>query len=216
MSYTAFPRLGKKMRRLRMASAAQPAGKSVSTHAGWLTGQLLVAMPTMSDQRFARTVIYLCSHTPDGAMGLVINRLYADLNFRGLLSQLNITLSLGAPDLSVHYGGPVEPGRGFVLHTTDYLQDSSLKVNETTALTATVEILQALADGKGPEKALLALGYAGWGAGQLDAELQTNGWLIAPADDHIIFGPHAETKWEQALAKIGISPMVLSGEIGHA
>jgi len=188
----------------------------VRNESGWLTGQMLVAMPAMLDPRFARTVVYLCSHGPEGAMGLVVNRLYGYMNFRGLLSQLSITLSQGAPDLPVHFGGPVEPARGFVLHSPDYQRDGTMRIGDNISLTATVEILQALADGQGPQRALLALGYAGWGAGQLDAELQTSGWLVVPADEDIIFSPTSETKWDQALTKIGISPMMLSGDIGHA
>lgn len=186
------------------------------TETSWLTGQLLIAMPTMPDPRFARSVIYLCSHGPNGAMGLVINRLYGEVNFRVLMKQLNIKIAADAPDLPVHYGGPVESGRGFVLHSADYLAEGAMRIDDSVALSATVEILQALTSGTGPERALMALGYTGWGAGQLDAEMQANGWLTAAADDEILFGPEVETKWERALAKIGISAHMLSGEAGHA
>lgn len=183
---------------------------------GWLSGRLLVASPGMPDMRFSRSVIYLCSHGPSGSMGLVVNRIYGELNFKGLLDQLNIGISEEARDLPVHFGGPVEPGRGFVLHSSDYERDGTTRIDDQIYLTATVEVLKELAEGRGPSRALLALGYAGWGAGQLDAELQTNGWLVAPTDVDIIFDPIVETKWDKALAKIGISPMKLSGDIGHA
>jgi putative transcriptional regulator len=201
---------------ISIMSAGNAADSGLLTESVWLTGKLLIAMPSMPDPRFARSVTYICSHGPDGAMGLVLNRLYGELNFRGLLSQLNITLSIGAPDLPVHFGGPVEPARGFVLHSAEYKREGTMPINDKIAMTATMEVLQALADGEGPAQALLALGYAGWGAGQLDAEMQANGWLVAPPDEEIIFNPNTESKWEQALAKIGISPMMLSVEVGHA
>lgn len=182
----------------------------------WLTGQLLIAMPTMPDPRFARSVIYMCSHGPNGAMGLVVNRLYGEVNFRALLQQLNVKTAAEAPDLPVHYGGPVESGRGFVLHSTDYLREGTMRIDDTIALSATVEILQAIAAGGGPERALMALGYTGWGAGQLDQEMQANGWLTAAPDEGLLFDNEIETKWERALAKIGISASMLSGEAGHA
>lgn len=183
---------------------------------GWLSGQMLIAMPSMQDPRFSRTVVYMCSHSPEGAMGLVLNRLFGEFNFKGLLGQLNINVTSGVPEFPVHFGGPVEPVRGFVLHSSDYIREGTMLTSENVALTATVEILKDLAEGQGPSKAMLALGYAGWGAGQLDAELQTNGWLMAPPDDEIIFGQNTETKWDKALAKIGVSPMMLSGDVGHA
>jgi len=189
---------------------------NLSDAPGWLSGRMLVATPGMPDMRFSRSVIYLCSHGPSGSMGLVINRLYGELNFRGLLDQLNIEMAPDARDLPIHFGGPVEPGRGFVLHSSDYSREGTTQIDDKVSLTATVEILKALAEGAGPDRALLALGYAGWGAGQLDAELRTNGWLVAPTDPDIIFNPDVESKWDKALAKIGISPMMLSGDIGHA
>ncbi len=184
--------------------------------ASWLTGQLLVAMPAMPDPRFARSVVYICSHGPEGAMGLILNRLFGEASFRALLEQLDVTPSLQTPDLPVHFGGPVEVGRGFVLHSADYEREGTTRIDEHISMTATVEILQAIADGGGPEKAMMALGYSGWGAGQLDAEMKANGWITAPADDDLVFGPDLDMKWEKALAKIGISPVLLSGEAGHA
>lgn len=182
----------------------------------WLTGQILIAMPTMPDPRFARSVIYMCSHGPNGAMGLVVNRLYGEVNFRMLLQQLNVKPMAETLDVPVHFGGPVEVGRGFVLHSSDYLREGTMRVDDNVALSATIEILQALAAGGGPERVMMALGYTGWGAGQLDAEMQANGWLTAPADDGILFDDEIETKWERALGKIGISPTMLSGDAGHA
>lgn len=185
-------------------------------NASWLTGQLLIAMPTMPDPRFTRAVIYICSHGPNGAMGLMLNRLYGETDFRALLQQLNITASFNTPDLPVHFGGPVETGRGFVLHSADYLREGTTRIEDNVSLSATVEILQAIADGRGPERAMMALGYTGWGAGQLDAEMKSNGWLTAPADETILFDRDLDSKWDRALAKIGISPFLLSGEAGHA
>jgi len=183
---------------------------------GWLTGQILVAMPSMLDPRFEKTTVLICSHGPEGAMGLVLNRLFGDLNFRGLLSQFGLSLTPGVPELSVYYGGPVEPVRGFVLHSSDYVKEATTTITPTINLTATVEVLQALAEGKGPEKALLVLGYAGWSAGQLENEIQNNGWLTVEADDTLVFDTIAETKWNRSLGKIGISPMMLSADFGHA
>ena len=181
-----------------------------------LTGQLLVAMPMMEDVRFARAVIYICSHGPNGAMGLMLNRLYTESNYKTLMRQLNIEVASPDIELPVHGGGPVEPGRGFVLHSADYLREGTSRIDDTVSLSATVEILQAIAHGKGPQKALLALGYTGWGAGQLDNELKSNGWLTAPADDQILFGRDLDSKWQRALAKIGVSASMLSGVAGHA
>jgi putative transcriptional regulator len=133
-----------------------------------------------------------------------------------LLEQLNIKKTSDARDLIVHFGGPVEPGRGFILHSSDYLKEGTTRIDDNTSLSATVEILQELANGEGPARALMALGYTGWGAGQLEEEVKANGWLTAPADESILFDGHTESKWDRALAKIGISPVMLSGEAGHA
>jgi putative transcriptional regulator len=189
--------------------------KALANEAHWLTGQLLIAMPTMPDPRFARTVIYICSHGPTGAMGLVLNRLFGEANFSSLLDQLNIAVDASTPDISIHYGGPVETTRGFVLHTTDYMREGTIRIDDSTGLTATLDILQLIAEGRGPERAMMALGYTGWDSGQLDAEMKANGWLTATADDALLFDQNLDTKWERALAKIGISPSLLSGEAGH-
>jgi len=182
----------------------------------WLSGQLLIAMPSMSDSRFAKSVIFICTHSEDGAMGLVINRLYGALNFSNLLDQLDVTLSADAPDIDVHFGGPVETGRGFVLHSTDYVREGTGKVTPDVALTATVDILKDMAIGNGPRHTMLALGYASWAAGQLESELQQNGWLVAPADAALLFDNGLETKWDRAVAKLGITPALFSGEAGRA
>ncbi len=185
-------------------------------NASTLAGQLLVAMPQMADPRFARSVVYLCAHSADGAMGLVVNRLIDSLTFRSLLEQIGVDQAIEGDDMPVHFGGPVESSRGFVLHTADYVQDSTLVIEDDIALTATIDVLKAIARGKGPQRRVLALGYAGWGAGQLDAEIQANGWLLVPADAELVFGIDNDTKWARAIAKIGIDLTLLSSEAGHA
>ena len=181
-----------------------------------LTGQLLVAMPNMADPRFSRSVVYLCAHSADGAMGLVVNRLIDSLSFDSLLEQLGVELETLDSEMPVHFGGPVESSRGFVLHSTDYLQDSTLVIDDDIALTATVDVLKAIARGEGPAQRVLALGYAGWAPGQLDAEIQANGWLLVPADHQLVFGLDNPGKWQQAMAKLGIDLSLLSNEAGHA
>jgi putative transcriptional regulator len=190
--------------------------KRMSTPVNSLAGQLLVAMPQMQDHRFQRSVIYLCAHNEEGAMGLVLNKLIGSLTLPELLEQLGIanTGLSGAP--RVHFGGPVESGRGFVLHSADYVEDGTLVVGDNIALTATLEVLRAIGRGAGPRKNFLALGYAGWGPGQLDAELQQNGWLHVPADEDIVFDPDMDDKWRRALGKLGIDLTMLSGDAGHA
>ncbi|MEI7608675.1 MAG: YqgE/AlgH family protein [Rhodospirillaceae bacterium] len=182
----------------------------------YLTGQLLIAMPAMPDARFQRTVVYVCAHNAEGAMGLVINRLFGSITFASLLEQLDIQPSKPTEDYRVHYGGPVESGRGLVLHSTDFVREGTMMVDDEVALTATIDILRAIADGRGPKHSLLALGYAGWGPGQLDAEMQANGWLTVDSDQALMFDADLDTKWERAIAKIGVSLPMLSGEVGHA
>ncbi|CAO3420355.1 YqgE/AlgH family protein [Azospirillum doebereinerae] len=181
-----------------------------------LTGQLLIAMPGMEDPRFQRTVIYVCAHSEDGAMGLVINRLFGSITFGDLLEQLEMDVTQPVNNLPVHYGGPVESGRGFVLHSTDYVRDGTLVVNDEVALTATIDILRAISEDRGPRRNLLLLGYAGWGPGQLDAEFQANGWLNVPCDETLLFDTELDAKWERAIGKLGVSVSMLSGEAGHA
>jgi putative transcriptional regulator len=191
---------------------------------GYLDGQVLVAMPTMEDDRFARTVIYVCAHSSEGAMGIVVNKPAPHISFPDLLVQLDV-ISAGEeirmPDragaIQVLRGGPVESGRGFVLHSADFMiEDSTLPIDDGICLTATLDILKAIAKGAGPESALLALGYAGWAPGQLETEIQANGWLNVPADRALVFGEEADSKYERALAKIGIDLGKLSTEAGHS
>lgn len=182
----------------------------------YLVGQLLVAMPGMPDPRFAKSVIYICAHNDDGAMGLVINQPLIDLTFPDLLDQLNLKQTDPGAQISIQFGGPVEQGRGFVLHSPDYLHESTLVVDGEVALTGTVDILQAIADGSGPKARILALGYAGWGPGQLDHEILENGWLTVEADPGLVFETGLEQKWEGALTKLGIDLSLLSEEAGHA
>lgn len=182
----------------------------------YLTGQLLIAMPSMADERFARTVIYMCAHSPEGAMGLVLNQVLESLSFRDLLEQLEIEDVDPDQMIPIHFGGPVESGRGFVLHTADYSQEATLDIGNDLALTATMDILKAIAKGSGPRRSLLALGYAGWGPGQLESEIRANGWLQVPADDDLVFDNDFSKKWERAIAKLGIDPSMLSDSAGHA
>jgi putative transcriptional regulator len=183
---------------------------------GYLTGQLLIAMPAMLDSRFFQTVIYVCVHNAEGAMGLVVNRLANELTFSQLLQQLDMDSPGIGQEIRIHFGGPVESGRGFVLHTTEYTQEGTIIVDDGICLTASIDILRDIADGKGPQRSLLALGYAGWGPGQLDSELTQNAWLQVSADDTLVFGRDLETKWDRAISKLGVDPLLLSGETGHA
>ena len=182
----------------------------------FLVGQLLVAMPGMRDPRFAKTVVYMCAHSLEGAMGLVINRALESLTFGDLLEQIGITPPPAEQAINIHFGGPVETGRGFVLHSPDYKQEGTLMVADEVSLTATVDILRAIAAGQGPRRHLLALGYAGWGPGQLDGEIRANGWLHVAADEALLFDRNLNSKWERAMTKIGIDPRMLSDAAGHA
>jgi len=181
-----------------------------------LTGGLLMAMPTMSDPRFARSVIYVCAHGEDGAMGLVVNKLVDKIGFADLLDQVGIASENARQDIQVHFGGPVETSRGFVLHTRDYEQDGTMTVTAEMALTATVNILRDIAAHTGPRRHLLALGYAGWGPGQLEQEIQANGWLHVDADERLIFDGEIDDKWAAAIGKLGFDPSSISAEAGHA
>ncbi len=194
-----------------------------ATREGYLDGQLLIAMPVMSDPRFARSVIYLCAHSEDGAMVLVINQRASHISFPDLLERLGIVPSEAdrrpsdASAISIHVGGPVETSRGFVLHSSDYFaNDSTLAIENGVCLTATIDILKAIAVGQGPNRAILALGYAGWSPGQLESEIQANGWLNCPPYMDLIFDPDVDGKYIRALAKIGIDPSHLVSDAGHA
>ncbi len=190
----------------------------------YLDGQLLIAMPAMSDKRFARSVIYMCLHNSNGAMGLIINQRAQNVSFAHLLRELGV-LKEGADDevpahvldTSVQIGGPVETGHGFVLHTPDYSSGSStLSIDNAVRLTNTVDILKSIARGKGPDRAIVALGYAGWAPGQLEGEIQANGWLSCPSDPDIVFDANLELKYDRALSKLGVDPSHLVSYAGRA
>ncbi|MEZ5871888.1 MAG: YqgE/AlgH family protein [Nitratireductor sp.] len=188
-----------------------------------LEGQFLIAMPNMGDQRFERTVVYMCSHSQEGAMGLVINRSLEKPSITEFFDQLNIVTgdeTQGLPDelrsAQLCVGGPVEPGRGFVLHSPDFQSENTMAIDADVCLTATLEILRAIARGKGPARSMIALGYAGWGAGQLEEEISSNGWLTSQADSSLVFDPLNDMKYERALRNMGINPLLLSADAGHA
>ena len=189
---------------------------------GFLDGHFLIAMPGMADDNFARTVVYICAHSEDGAMGFVINR-PQPLSFSDVLLHLDllgkeevIRLPGRTLDFPIRSGGPVESGRGFVLHSDDYLSESSIPVSDDICLTATLDIVRAISRGRGPQRGLMMLGYAGWGAGQIENEIGANGWLTCPAQEELIFDTNLDNKYERALALMGISPAMLSAEAGHA
>ncbi len=181
-----------------------------------LTGQLLIAMPAMEDERFAQSVILLCAHTEEGAMGIVLNDPLPKPSFDSLLEQLEVTPVPPARQIQLCRGGPVDHGRGFVLHTSDWTSDSSLVVDDNLALTASLDVLQEIAAGGGPKEGLLALGYASWGPGQLDREMGENVWLSAPNAMDVLFDGDHDTKWRRALAILRVDPLLLSGVAGRA
>ena len=181
-----------------------------------LTGQLLIAMPAIDDARFSQTVILLCAHTREGAMGIVLNQPLAKPSFDSLLEQLEVRPVPPARQIQLCQGGPVDHGRGFVLHTSDWTSDGSLRVDDQLALTASLDVLQEIAKGGGPKKGLLALGYSSWGPGQLDREMQDNVWLSAPAMIDLLFDADHETKWRRAMAILRVDPLALSQVAGRA
>ena len=195
---------------------AQTPTPAAAASGEFLTGQLLIAMPAMADPRFAQSVIYLCAHTPEGAMGLVLNKPLKRPSFEDLLRQLDVEPVPPARRIRLCAGGPVDNARGFVLHTTDWTGEGSLRVDDGLALTASLDVLKAIAEGGGPREGILALGYAGWGPGQLDHEIQQNAWLSVNADETIVFDGDHDTKWRRALGKLNIDPLLLSGAAGHA
>jgi putative transcriptional regulator len=210
------------MRLTRKALARSAAEKSAG--GTFLDGQMLIASPMMQDERFSRTVIYICAHSSEGAMGIVVNQPAPHISFPDLLVKLDvipasdlIKLPSRAGGVKVMRGGPVETERGFVLHSSDFfIENSTLSIDRGICLTATLDILKAIARGKGPASAILALGYAGWAPGQLEGEIQDNGWLHCPADPDLLFGIDVESKYARAMQKIGIRPGMLSSEVGHA
>lgn len=186
----------------------------------YLTGRVLLAMPSLTDPRFHRAVIYICSHDAGGAMGLVINHPLPGLGFTDLIGQLNIDPAakenLSRIDLPVLSGGPVESARGFLLHSSDFRQSDTVVVDEAFGVTGTIDALKAVAAGKGPKDMLFMLGYAGWSAGQLDREMQENAWLVVPADPALIFHTGAAEKWDMAIGRLGVDPAMLSSVAGRA
>ena len=210
------------MRLTRKSLAKSAAEKSAG--GSYLDGQMLIATPAMQDERFSRSVIYICAHSSEGAMGIVINQPAAHISFPDLLVKLDvipaadlITLPSRAGGVKVLKGGPVETERGFVLHSADFfIENSTLPIDRGICLTATLDILKAIARGNGPASAILALGYAGWAPGQLETEIHDNGWLHCSADPELLFGTDIEAKYVRALEKIGIRPGMLSSEVGHA
>ncbi len=189
---------------------------SLLKNSSGLAHQLLVAMPGLNDGPFGRSVVYLCAHSHEGAMGIVINQRLEEVEFGDLLSQLSLPHSGLRVEPTVHFGGPVETGRGFVLHSTDFLREDTVRITPGLCLTGTVDILKAISEGHGPARSIFALGYAGWAPGQLEAELMANSWLTVAADEDLIFNPNLANKWELALSRIGVSPVALSRDIGHA
>lgn len=182
-----------------------------------LEGKMLIAMPGMGDPRFNKSVIYMCAHTPEGALGLIVNKPTPELSFGKLLKQLNLDIDEPMRDIRVHFGGPVENGRGFVLHSAEYDSPAStLKVSNDFAMTATLDILEDMANGGGPKDAILTLGYAGWGPGQLESEILQNGWLTCDAERDIVFDEAIDDKWTAALGVLGIDPLMLSAHAGRA
>src|SRR5215210_4468119 len=209
---------------MRMTRKSLQKGAGTSASRGFLDGQMLIASPGMQDERFSRSLIYMCAHSSEGAMGIVVNQPAANISFPDLLVKLDvipkaekIQLPSRAGDVTVLKGGPVETERGFVLHSADFfIENSTLPIDEGVCLTATLDILKAIARGNGPASAVLALGYAGWAPGQLETEIQSNGWLHCAADSELIFGNDIEGKYTRALRKIGIEIGNLSSEVGHA
>jgi len=207
----------------RTPSIAKSKASGKGVKRGFLDGQMLIAMPSMGDERFARAVIYMCAHSSDGAMGIIVNQPAAHISFSDLLVQLEVVPAADVIQLprqsavKVLKGGPVDTQRGFVLHSADFfIENSTLPIDEGICLTATLDILKAIARGDGPASAVLALGYAGWAPGQLETEIHQNGWLHCAADRELIFGPDTDGKYALALKKIGVEVGMLSSEAGHA
>jgi putative transcriptional regulator len=182
-----------------------------------LTGTILIAMPAMGDPRFERSVIYLCAHSSDGAMGLIVNKPTEQVNLQKLMNQLDINVDADLDEQPAYIGGPVEAGRGFVLHSADYRSAvNTVQVKTGFRMTATLDILEAIGSGNGPSKCLTALGYSGWGAGQLENEIARNAWLTCDATPELVFDTPDSQKWDEAMASLGINPLLLSSQAGHA
>jgi putative transcriptional regulator len=191
--------------------------KRTESGENFLEGKLLIAMPGMADPHFEKSVIFMCAHSAEGAMGIMINKPVAGLSFHDLMRKLELQVTPDTPNFPILYGGPVETGRGFVLHSGEYeSSDATLPVSEDVSLTATLDILRAMADGRGPQQAIFALGYAGWTAGQIEDEIRRNGWIHCDSDPEILFDAELEAKWATALRKLGIEASGLSAHAGHA
>jgi putative transcriptional regulator len=199
----------------QIPDVASSEAASLLTEDSPFRGRLLVAMPSADEGIFHHSVIYLCAHGAAGAMGIVVNRRQPDVAFGELLGQLGLSPAKTSAPI-VHQGGPMECGRGFVLHSGDFVRPDTVPVGHGLCITGTVDILQALADGTGPGRSLFALGYAGWGPGQLESEIRDGLWLLADADDSVIFSQDLSAKWEKALATLGASPLTLSPQTGSA
>jgi putative transcriptional regulator len=183
----------------------------------FLEGKLLIAMPGMGDPHFEKSVIFMCAHSSEGAMGIMINKPVAGLSFHDLMQKLDLEVNPGTPNFPILYGGPIETGRGFVLHSGDYeSSEATLPVAEDVSLTATLDILRAMADGRGPQHAIFALGYAGWSPGQIEDEIRRNGWIHCDSDPDLLFDAELDAKWSIALRKLGIDASGLSAHAGHA
>lgn len=182
-----------------------------------LTGKILIALPGMDDPRFEKSVVYLCSHSSDETMGLIVNKPAPGVDLDHLLKTLKIEGEQASSDIRVQFGGPVEQARGFVLHSNDYsTKDGTLTVDADFSMTANTEVLEAIAQGAGPKDAILMLGYSGWGPGQLENEIAMNGWLVADASPDVVFRPENPAKWTSALKTLGVDPLVLSATGGRA
>jgi putative transcriptional regulator len=215
---TRVPKPRKRASGTRTLDATAGAGPSdlANREADRLAGQILVAMPALDDPNFSQTVILVCAHSAEGAMGIILNRSLERPSFEGLLKQLDITPLPPQREIRLCTGGPVEAVRGFVVHTTDWMADGTLRVDEGLGLTTSLDVLKAVAQGSGPRECLLALGYAGWGAGQLEAEFGQNSWLSVPADEDLVFKGDNDTRWRRAMQKMHVDPALLSSTAGHA
>ena len=199
-----------------------------STKINDLSGQLLISLPNISDPRFEKSVIYICSHTSEGAIGITLNQRIGTLSydnfFNKIVRDIKPKKSLfkrkynhkNKDDISLYFGGPVESTRGFILHSGEYKVNDTLMIGKKIGLTTDIDIIRDIAYGDGPKKSLFALGYAGWSSGQLEREFEENSWLNIPADDDLIFNKNNQKKWEQAIRKIGADPSMISNKIGNA
>ncbi|MEI9993167.1 MAG: YqgE/AlgH family protein [Rhizomicrobium sp.] len=184
---------------------------------GFLHGKLLIAMPSLADGPFERSVIFMCQHSQSGAMGLIVNKPIAQVTFRDLMQKMDIEVTPKTSERPVLFGGPVETDRGYVLHAAEpTTRSSTLPVTPQIALTPTVDMLRAIAEGRGPEQWLLALGYAGWGPGQIESEIAANGWIHCDADSDLVFEAEMDEKWRLAFGKLGAGLSGLSSEAGRA